>query len=77
MSFPRDSAFNRHQLAMDHAAGVVPTNVVPGPVRHVGRPNIVEVPLDTLEGWVQSLEVAANEGDVQDVLLGMRSYLRG
>jgi hypothetical protein len=85
MSFPRNSAF-------DQGAGIVPEGTPAteeiraelkaaiGPIRHVGRPNIVEVPLDVLERWINDLEgiEGDNAADVlPDLLLEMRSRFRG
>jgi hypothetical protein len=50
------------------------------PVRHVGRPNTVEIPLSILSQWIDTLEDASDAPGMEvlsDTLFQMRSYLRG
>ena len=75
MSFPKDSAFG--QQAEVERRYIPPVQGLNAPTRKVGQPNIVEVPERTLEGWINSLDLAENDGDVQDVIAEIRSYLRG
>lgn len=74
--FPKNSAWGQQEDA-ERRAAVEREAALPSPVRHVGQPNIVEVPLSVLEQWINSLDLAENGGDVQDVIQEMRSYFRG
>jgi hypothetical protein len=53
------------------------------PVRHVGRPNIIEIPVSVLEDWMAELDNAVNGGitdpepELQEVLEQMSTYFRG
>lgn len=71
MSFPKDSPF----YEKPEGPGKLGTPLVP--IRHVGRPNTVEIPVSVLEDWVTGLELAENDGDVRDVTTQMRSYFPG
>lgn len=54
------------------------------PVRHVGRADIVEVPVKVLEDWSRTLDVLAEQVggtgpqlDIEDMAEQMRSFFRG
>lgn len=73
--FPKDSAFGQQA---DAEAKYQHPMQVPPPIRHVGRPNIVEVPIDVLERWIQDLEAYMDGSPaVESVAREMSSYFRG
>lgn len=79
--FPKKSAFGQHEDAMNQAAGIVrhPMAQTPEENQRLAalRPRTASIHIATLEQWVHSLELAENGGDIQDVLMDMRSYLPG
>jgi hypothetical protein len=78
--FPKNSAFGQQADAEKNYRYARPD--VPGPVRHVGQPNIVEIPLNVLEGWIHELEGLDKPSEDDGPMLErvadqMRSYFRG
>lgn len=82
--FPKKSAFGQREDAMNQATGIAPEfpHTASG-AEDSRRPGgqaltkIASVHVATLENWIQSLELAENDGDVLDVVEQMRQYLPG
>jgi hypothetical protein len=71
--FPKNSSFTPDPSEKPESLRGVP-------IRHVGRPNTVEIPLDLLDQWIDTLDVitdAYGGDELVDVIQNMRSYLRG
>jgi hypothetical protein len=78
MSFPKDSAWaERDNLAAYHDAQRRRNRSAVPQQPHEAAPKTAAIPYPVLENWIGSLEVAENGGDIEDVLIDMRSYFRG
>ena len=82
--FPKNSAFGqedeRRRLMEAAAGGPAEAQEFIDPVHKVDTSSIrvtASVPVDVLEGWIQSIELIENDGDAIDVADRLRLYLPG